>query len=130
MSKELAKKKLNELIKVDESKLNCPSGIPWGEDVEGRLNESKQALDWVNNQNDWVSVDERLPEESKDIEIIPETECRQPARTGYLLVCTRSGEYYKNARLKMMVGNKDWKWFCEHESKIIAWKKIQPPKSK
>lgn len=76
----------------------------------------------------WISVNDKLPEECEELLIQPEDE-DSPLMTKKILIYTDMGDVYDNSRLKMMVGEKEWMWFMGIEGYITHWAIFNKPNS-
>ena len=81
-------------------------------------------IDWANfgarEVLEWISVDEELPEETKSL---LDNSIEDVERTVKVLVMTDNGNVTDNRRIKMAVGEKEWKWFMGYEGEtIVKWR--------
>lgn len=71
----------------------------------------------------WRKVSEELPEEIPLLldNHIPDVECTLP-----VLVKDEEGHVYENRRVKMLIGNKEWKWYMiiEGDTNFTEWMPI------
>lgn len=74
----------------------------------------------------WIDVNDKLPEDFQELTINPTDGFS--AKTKRVLVLTDAGSITDNRRLKMQIGQKEWKWFMGYdEEEVIKWAVFEDP---
>jgi len=86
--------------------------------------DSSYYIDWANfgarEILKWISVEEELPEETK---WLIDDSIEGVESTVKVLVMTDNGNVTDNRRIKMAVGEKEWKWFMDYEGEtVVKWR--------
>lgn len=85
-------------------------------------------FEYLSESKKMISVDDRLPEDDENLIIKPDDEF-SPYKSVKLLVKTDMGSYTDNRRLKMMVGDKEWKWFMGYGDETVThWRVLDEGK--
>lgn len=76
---------------------------------------------------EWIKIEKEMPE-SVQSRIIKGDGKLDPDKSVKVLIYTDAGSIYKNQRIKMLVGEKEWVWVMGVEGeKITHWSRFLSP---
>ncbi len=89
----------------------------------------KAGAEWEAERDKWISVDDALPETIATL-LRDDADDLIPEQTFDLICLTENGESLKNRRVRMRVGEKEWRWLWNiKDDTITHFKLFTPPKS-